>query len=231
MRTTDLAWKQLNPKIILGSSMLQWCRSDLGLVIGSAFDWADSGGTSKPYNEATAANGPSLTSVDATLRGYPTLSFNGTSQRATSALQLPAPGTTPTLLWMIVKQKAWTLNNNVVSGAGGMVIRQSGSTPNMRIFIGINGDANATGTLNSWFRVAAYINNQTTNYIKVGGTTATGTNAGNQNDTSAVRRIGANAGLTTFTSIDVAEIVYANSDARLADLDTYGTKRYGSALF
>jgi hypothetical protein len=223
--------------LVASSELLQWCRPDLGLTIGVGFDWQDQHTSNKDYTEAVAAAGPAL---DAT--GGPNstaiLTFNGTAQSCTAALQLPAPGTTPTLIWMILRQDAWTLNENVVAGDGGMVVRQSGATPNTRIFNGILGDANAAGTIGTWFRYAFYQSNSTSDFTQVKATVATGTSAGNNADASAQRRLGCNAGKTTFTAMSVADIVYAKpgnlaaAQAMVALLDSdYGVPRYGSGLF
>ena len=77
----------------------------------------------------------------------------------------------------------------------------------------------------------AYWTNSTSDYLTIGSTNVTGVNTGNQADASAARHLGRNPGGTTFTAITVAEIVYANSDAQLAALDTYGLARYGAGLF
>lgn len=218
------------PLTICGADLLQWCRADLGLTIGASFDWQDQGPGNKDYTNATAANGPSLTATDATLSNLPTLTFNGTSQGCTSPLQLPAPGTSPTFLWMIVKQNAWVSNENLVSGDGGPVIRQSNSSPNIRQFNTNLTTENPGAPLSLWRRVACWFSNSAADYLRAGSTNRTGVNAGNSADASAARHIGRNAGGTTFTSMSIAEIVYADADY-LAALDAYGTARYGAGLF
>lgn len=221
------------PATILGSALLQWCRSDLGITIGTGVSaWADQSAGAKHYTQGTGAAQPSYSASDATLGNRPSLTFDATDDYLQSALQLPAPGTTPSLLWMILKQNAWTLNNNVVSGDGSIVIRQSSTSPQVRVFNGVLGPVSGLGVIGTWVRLAAYITNSVNDYIVVKGSgVLNGTNTGNQSDATAVRRIGTNAAVSTFTSITVAEIVYANSDAQLAALDAYGTALYGSGPF
>lgn len=218
------------PITICGSNLLQWCRADLGVTIGTDFLWSDQSGGATNYTKLVAATGPSLTSSDSTLSNLATLTFDGTSQSCTSALQLPAPGTTPTLIWLIMKQITWTLNENLISGDGGPVIRQSATTPKIRQINTSLGTENAAATLTTWKRVAAWFNNGTSDFLKVGSTNATGINAGNASDATAARHLGRNAGATTFSNFAIAEIVYSKAND-LTALDAYGLGRYGAGLF
>ena len=219
-----------DPITICGANLLQWCRADLGLTIGVGFDWQDQSSGNHDYVNAVAASGPSLNATDATLSNLPTLTFNGTTQGCSSNLQIPAPGTTPTFIWMIVRQDAWASNENIISGSGGPVIRQSNSTPNIRQFNTNLTTENPGAPLAAWRRVACWFSNSTADYLIARSTNRTGVNAGNSADASAARHIGRNAGGTTFTGMTIAEIVYCNAD-HLAGLDAYGTSRYGSTLF
>ena len=223
--------------LVAGADLLQWCRPDLGLTIGVGFDWQDQHTSNKDYTNAAAAAGPSLNATDGP-NSTAALVFDGAAQSCTAALQLPAPGTTPTLVWMLLRQDAWVSNENVISGNGGPVIRQSNSSPNLRLFNGSLAGENSQAGIGVWRRVAAWYSNSTSDFIRVRATTTTGTSAGNNADSTAQRRLGANAGLTTFTAMSIADIVYAKpanqADAltMVALLDSdYGIPRYGTAPF
>lgn len=87
-----------DPIGITGADLLQWVRADLGIAEsgGLVSQWSDQGSGAKHYTQGTGANQPAYTAADATLLNLPTLTFDGTNDSLQSALQLPAPGTTPT---------------------------------------------------------------------------------------------------------------------------------------
>lgn len=219
--------------LVTSVTCLQAVQSDVGITLnGSTVSaWTDQSGNGKNYTGVGTAQ-PTYNA--AALNGFATLTFDGVNDTLTSALSLPAPGTTPTFLWMIVKQRAWGAGRRLVGdSASGLthVLYQNAVTPQITQFDSANGPVNAGGAIGSWVRVEAWFNNATTDYLKVGATRLTGTNTGNNASTG--NRLIASAAGASFSNIEVAALMYFSglpSAGELAALSAAVTAKYGASV-
>jgi len=109
------------PLTIFGAaSVLQWCRADLGVTVATGVSvWADQSGNGKDYLQATAANQPALTAVDATLNNLPTIGFDGVDDMMLAAtLNFGLVAAAPICCLMIMKTTADLGHNMVLVGSG-----------------------------------------------------------------------------------------------------------------
>lgn len=120
------------PLSILGASVLQWVRADLGVTLDTGVSvWADQSGKGRNYVQATAGAQPAYSGSDATLNGQASMTFDGTDDKLVcSPFTLPAPATTPTWVWLIVKSITWTHLDRIVGddGADTHIVYQHGTT-------------------------------------------------------------------------------------------------------
>ncbi len=196
---------------IFGADVLLYNQADTGVTIGASFAWNDLGAGNKDWTNATAAAGPSLNATDATLSNLPTLSLNGTSQYCDSSLALPAPATTPTYIFMIVKQDSWTNAEGFVNSVttSRFKVGQNTPTPNISMNNGTQGVNCPDLPVGTWGVVEAEFTGSTADALRaIGGASATGTNTGN-NASANNRRMGGNQNLSTFCAMTIYAIGYA----------------------
>jgi hypothetical protein len=189
--------------------------------------WADQSGNGHTLAEAT--NPPALASDGP--NGQPAYTGDGVNDLFTNAtLNLPAPGTTPTWYWFILRQNGYTSQAGIICPtASRCEIRQFGSSPAV-IQIGPNlVNSNTGAAIGVWVIGESLFNNATTDYLRLGAATVTGASAGN-NDPLAALTIFARQGATNFSSTSLAELAIANvnpSDGVKASLRAYAGVRYG----
>jgi hypothetical protein len=221
------------PDAILGSAILQWVRADRGITESSLriSAWNDISGAAKHYTQATADNQP-LYDATGGPNGTPIVRLDSTARKMNASLALPAPGTTPTTIWAVMRQNTWTVNNQFVTSPDNrLLIRQRTATPTIAQFNVADANGNVGAALGSWVRMEAYFSNSTSDYLKLLATTATGANAGaGLADTS--RTLGGNA-TGASADADFAELLYVNRALTAGEktaLDAYCTARYGAGL-
>lgn len=195
--------------------------------------WADQSGNARDYLQATATAQPEL-SVAGGPNATAIVKFNGLSSQMTAAtLALPAPGTTPTYVWLVLLQDTWTINEVFLSGQDGTArhqLAQLTSTPTLGANNGGTANSSSALALDAWGRVEIGFTNSTSDFIKLIATAVTGNNNGNNSSTSRV--IGCR-NATAFANVWLAELFYANripSAAERTALDAYCTARYGAGL-
>jgi hypothetical protein len=202
----------VTPMTLLPSvTVLQWHDTSLGLVAGSGGDatkcdqLTDLGPAADKHSiQATSAAKPTI--VPTGLNSKPTILADGVDDLiACAGLTLPAPTLiAPIWFWAILNQRGYT-NTDSLCGAvavgNNLRIVQSNATPLMRQNAGTNGNTNNGAAINAWVRMRAMFNNDTSNYIRLGSTNATGVNCGAT--TAAGRQIFA-AGSGTFGNFELA---------------------------
>lgn len=224
-------YKTTNPKNILGANCLQWCRADQGITIATGLSqWDDLSGNSKNYIQATGGAQPTWGATSGP-NNTPALTFDGIDDVLTTTLSLPAPGTTPSWIWLVMKSITFTNTDRIYSAANSsstITLVQVSPSPSLAIYNGLTVGTNADLAVGTWGAVEAYFSNSTADYVQINDNAkVTGVSAANNSTTG--RTLGAGVG-TLFGNIGVAEIVYANtlpSAAQLAAFSAYRLARYG----
>jgi hypothetical protein len=221
----------LAPDEILGASILQWVRASNGIVesSGRISQWSDISGNGKDYTQATGGAQP-LYDATGGPNGTPIVRFDSSTRNLDSALNLPAPGTTPTTIWAIIRQVTWVSVARILDSTtptNNHLLWQRLSAD--RISMGTNAtNENNAALVGTWARFENYWSGSAADYIKLIATPVTGGTGAT--DASVGRRIGATSGGAVF---DIAELIYINR-ALTADektqLDAYCTARYGAGL-
>lgn len=190
---------------------------------GNGFDLTNAVGAEQPL--WTAAGGPN---------GNPTVLFDGDDDFLSNALlDLPAPGTTPTFYWAVLRQVTWVLDHTIADTplASLSFYQGSAAAPNVRQFNSNEVNENSGAPLGEYKRCEVYFSSSVADYIKAGSTTVTGADAGNSEPAASF----ALGGLTALfrSNVEVCEFWIFNflpSAAQLASLDAYVLNRYGVGL-
>lgn len=219
--------------LVTSKTVLASYQSNMGITVGTGVSaWADqtvnanhmvqAGGTAQPTYNATGLN------------GQPTLTFDGVNDILTcAAFNLPAPGTTPTLIFCVMRQISWTANlfvygTNVALSGHGMT--QAGASPGMQESGAAGANLNNAGTIGSWFLTEAYHSNSVSDRLRVGSTSVTGANTGNNASTG--RSLGGK-NASAFSNIEVAMLMYVNGDltgGELTAIRAAVTSVYGAGV-
>src|SRR6266545_730699 len=190
--------------------------------------WNDYSGNGNHLIQATAANQPTFSPV-AGPNNRPAILFDGVNDRLVNTLlDLPAPGTTPTFYWSILRQVTWTANDRFFgAGAGnnGLVLKQVGISPAVVQADNVDANSNTGLTLNTYKRIEVYFSNTVADYIKAGSITTTGQNAANI-DPATVFSIGSDGPGIFFANEEVCEFWIFKalpSAAELTRLNSYAS--------
>lgn len=174
------AKKTVTPLTIISSTtVLQWCRADLGITLnaGGVSAWADQSPGVKNYSQVTAAFQPVYAASDASFNGLSTMTFDGSNDRLDSALAL----TPPYWLWWISKTIVWGAGAPVIADvtADAARIFMTGASPTIFQRNGVSANSSNGATLGSWYRGRSLFANTVADNLKLGATAiATGTAAG-----------------------------------------------------
>lgn len=195
--------------------------------------WPDASGNGFDLSQAVGASQPSWGAATGP-NGQPAVLFDGVDDSlANAALDLPAPGTTPTYYWAIVRQVTWTSTDAFWGGNGGLILVQDNTgTPSIGVF---NGGfiTSPDMTLNTYFRLAIYLSDSINDSIVVGSSTVTGASAGNIDCAAGFGLAYNYAATVLFGNIQVCELWIFNvkpTAAQLAALDSYAASRYGAGV-
>jgi len=218
-----------SPLTILGAAVLAFHRAD----VGNGASWTDQNGNDRHYTQGTGANQPALNATGGP-NSTPILTFDGANDfMQATGFALPDPGTTPTLIYMVLRQNAtWTATRKIFGDSAGfrLVCYQNATTPRLRMTAGVDGPENAAAPEGTWVRMICYFSDTVGDYLTIKGTTVTGTSC---NSAAGVdRQIGASAGIL-YASMSVAEITHVNRNLtapELAQMDAYVDARYGAGL-
>lgn len=171
----------IGPNDVLGAAgtIIGFITAELGITIATGVSaWATQLGSAVfDHVQGTAGAQPAFSAADATIWGRATVTGDGTSDFMTNTWDPPTPGTTPAWFRFVFKPITFAANRRLVGGLG---VIQAGAVNQMRCTNGTNGGLVAAA-LGTWSRAEALFNNSTTDYLKIGSTTSTGTNFGNTN--------------------------------------------------
>lgn len=216
------------PLTILGAAVLQWSRGD----VGTNSSWTDQSGNGRHYTQAVGAAQPTFDATGGP-NSTPIFTFDGTSDfMQATGFALPDPGTTPTLMYAVLRQNGWTATRRIFGDSAGfrLVLYQNATTPRLRMTAGVDCPENAAATIASWVRLICYFSDTTSDYLTIKGTTVTGTSAASA--AGVDRQLGASAGIN-FASFSIAELVHVNRNLtgpELTAMDAMVTARYGAGL-
>jgi uncharacterized repeat protein (TIGR02059 family) len=223
---------KFTPAIIMGTNCVEWWRPDLGNTIASdgnwvgqvgGVTWAQATSGSRPTQNATG--GPNSTAA---------MTFDGVDDNLTCTLVRAAPGTTPAVVWLIMKQISWTANEAICNDASAtFAILQRTASPQLAMsatsIVNNNSGLAVSGT--PWGRVQAYFSNSSSDELLCIATAVSTAGAGNTAGTAP--RLGMNGSGSGFGNFGLADVAFFKAKptgATLTLLNAYVTDRYGSGL-
>lgn len=185
-------------------------QADLGTAISTGVSaWADQSGNGFALTQGGGGTlEPAYSASDATLNNLPTITADGVQQTlASTTLTMPTPGTTPSWFWAVLKQVTWSggVGRRWWGAAGGgnrLIVFNTGVTPQSAAHNAVTGPLNAGATIGSWIRAEAYFSNTVSDYLKLAGTSVTGTATGNNIPTAGFTLFANGVG-TQFSNIAI----------------------------
>lgn len=177
------------------------------------------------------------TASDAVFNNQPSIRYSSAtnSMRGVStAWARAAPGTTKRLILTVWCPEGTSAANRVLFGdttATTLSVIQTNTTNTLQMQNGASANNNANQAIGTALSVEAYFSNLlTTDYLRVGDTTASGQNAGNNGSGSASRFGGSSSGSRVQGAMtEEAEFEGEPSLAQLSEASTYFTMAYGVA--
>lgn len=224
------------PDVIAAANIVAgWDANTVTVVSGAVSEMFDVSGNGFALTQAVAGSRPAYVAVGGP-NGNPSILFDGVDDRLfNAALDLPAPGTTPTFYWAVLRQVTWTADDRFVgagTGSNGLVLKQVGVSPAIVQADNVDANSNTGLILNTYKRIETRFGNSVADYIKAGSVSITGQNAGNI-DPLATYSIGSDGPGVFFANIEVCELWIFNvlpSALQLAQLDAYALNRYGASV-
>jgi hypothetical protein len=220
----------LGPLTIVTSRAPQLALSaDVGITLAPGVaQWDDFSGNTRHLSQATGGLQPPRTA--GALNGRAVVQF--TAHALGNAWLPPAPGTTPTFFYAVMR--AVTLvNGNTLFSSGGGRFKLSQSTANRHAIANTASGNLVTSTANTWNRWRALFNNATTDYLRIGATTQSGTNTGNNAGSGGFFLGASSIAAALPAALDVAALfAWAGepSAPELAACDAWVTARYGGGV-
>jgi len=228
----------LSPRYFLPGLQL-WLKSSTGVttVAGKVTLWQDLSGVG---NDAAFIGDPVRPDVDnPTLtgaggpNGEPSVLFDGIND---SLSNNTLTYTLPFYYWAVVRQKTWVDGGTfwISMSEPSLVgrIGQDGVTPNIAQSNRVDGaprNSNSAMTLDTYFIVQALYSDATTDFLRVGTTTSTGQDAGNDVTDHDGYRLGANQDPGAYANIELVELCLAN--CRPNPLQMEQMHQYGLAFY
>ncbi len=191
--------------------------------------WPDASGNGFDLTQAVGASQPTWGAATGP-NGQPAVLFDGVDDVIDNAvLSLPAPGTTPSFFWGVMRLVTWVSGRALLTSAGAFRLFEGGLTPQVFPFNGAFGTSMSM-TLNVYGRTETYFSNSVADYTKFKTASATGATYGNSGPT-----LGFSIGSfnVDFGNVQVCEFWIFNtlpSAAQLAALDAYAAARYGAGV-
>lgn len=221
----------LPPDRIFGADLKQWVRAD-DLAAGAVAAWNDRTANANNFAQGTGANQP-VASTSGGPNSTAEVTFDGVNDGLdNTTLNLPVP---PFYVAMVVKQITWTIGDRLwaVPDFGTAVgLACDVATPQIAMF-DTNVVNNNSGALVGQYKlVEAQFTNSASDFLRAGGSTISGANAGNHDPAVGINLgyglLGGNAG-----NISVPEflVVFGTPTAlQRALFQAYIGSRYGSSV-
>lgn len=184
-------WTQLNttadtsstsPTTILGSAPAWWIDGVTSTIIDAGGGLASSASDASGHAidaTFTSTHRPSI--ISSGLNSKRTLRFTSSQYGGNSSYVAPAPGTTASYFFAVVKAATAT-NGTLVINTGSNNIYW-GAGPTVQDFNGAGGGGSSVLTAGTWGVLEILRSNQGTDYVQFGGVTGTAGNAGNTANT------------------------------------------------
>lgn len=229
---------------IRAGSGLQWQRPDADKVTlnGSGVaTLADQSANLYHDTQATPGAQPLWIASVAAANNRPAIQFDNVDDYLENTIAHPAPLTTSTFIWLVLRQDAWTLSDNLfcgVAAASSICVAQQATSPNLRMLNSTAANENSgMGLLVSGLvkRAAFYFSGSVNDFSRVGSVLATGASSGNGTGSTAQRK-GTNRTLSTFTGWTMFDWVVARgltpaeAATAVTSLDAYATPLFGAGI-
>lgn len=226
----------LGPIDVMGGSgnIVGFLAAELGITTATGVSaWASQiGGTALDMSQATGGNQPVYNTNDATIWGRPSVASDGVDDVMGCTWDPPVPGTTPTWISCIANRRVDASGDVLFAVASTrMIVQRSTATQ----VIASNGTASGAVTMSvaTWYRTETLWNNSTTDYLKVGANSSTGTNMAN-NDPAATFRLfatsAAGASSGAFSLQRVLALNVAPTALQKALFDATHVRRYNGNI-
>ncbi len=222
--------------LVTSVTCLRAWQSDFGVTdAGGGFcsSWTDQKNGVNAL-QATGANQPAIVANSVGTRT--SIRGDGSNDLLRDAtLDLPAPSAgTPTFIWAVVTQRTWVASKSIFSsGTTGfntcITTPGAGSTPQLVIFnAGSVPPSNAGAAVGVPTRIEAYFSNQTSDYLKAGTVTTTGTATGLSNPPAGFNMCAVSNGTGAANCDIYAVLVFSGlpSGAELAALSAAAAAMY-----
>lgn len=205
------------------------------LTASPVASWPDASGNGFALTAAGAAR-PTWNATGGP-NSQPSVLFDGTDDYMTVAIDLPAPATTPTFIWAVMRQITWNTGDRIFNadtgGGSRIALFQNSATPQIAQANNATVNSHSSLTLNTYMRLEVFFSGSTSDYIKAGSAAATtGASAGNIDPTGPFELGGSvSAGTWANTEWCLLAIFRAlPTAAQKAALDAYVTSRFGAGL-
>jgi hypothetical protein len=201
--------------------------------------WADQSTFANHDTQGTAASQPLFIASVAAANNKPAVQFDNIDDYLDCAIAPPAPATTSTLIWAVIRQDAWTGSDSLFCAIhatlNAMRVIQVSASPNLQM-MNTTGVNDVTGAAIAGVkRVAFYFSGSTNDFARAGVTSATGASAGNTSGATGYRK-GANrtaatfSGWTCFDWVMASGLTPAEAATAVTNLDAYATPLYGAGI-
>jgi len=166
------------PDVIFGANLKQWVRAD-DLAPGAVAAWNDRTANANNFAQAAAGKQPIASAAGGPL-GKAEVTFDGVDDGLdNTTLDLPVP---PFYVSLVVKQITWVVGKRlwaVPDFVQPVAVTMDVATPAISMEDGTVVNNNGGCTVGQYKLVEAQFTNSVTDYLRAGGTTVTGANAGN----------------------------------------------------
>jgi len=212
------------------AAQLFFSADDAGITIGTGVSlWPDRSGNGRDLVQATSGLQPARATNQ--LNGKAIVQF--TAHALANTWLPPAPGTTPTFFWGVLRPVT-IVNGNVIHASGSARFKLGQSTTNRLQISNTTGGGLVTAVPNTWYRTRELFGNATADYLKMGSIAAgTGVATGNNPGVTGFFLGAASATGTTPAVVDVACFAAWNGEpsaGELSALDAWATAYYGGGV-
>lgn len=203
--------------------------SDITIATGVS-QWNGKKGVAS-WTQATGADQPTFTAVDATLNNRGSVSGAGGTVHMNSNLNRPAPGTEPTWILAVFRIDTWVVSSSLfAAGTSFMQVSCITATPQIRMRNGVNGTPVGGATEDSWARGQFFFNSAASS-IRSGAVSAGPFDCGNNDPGNML--LFARPGPVDVGIMSVAELIFCSGEpsaAELSAIDAQIATYYGAGV-